>query len=487
VSRPGDLQGLPWPEGDPDGLRSAVSRLRGLAGSFDGARQQVGGASAAGWSGLGEASYSSGLTRASAAVSQLAGSLDTAAGALADLADRIEQAQRQVRDAAEKLRDARRDASLAEGRAETARREAISARATANLSPGAALSFADPLAQAADATEWRAATAESQARDARAEADRVERWAHRQAKEALDSVRAADRGAAGALEGTNLVPGGLGVGGPAAAAGGGAVWNFVYEWGLKPFNPYDSSMNANESKVKWGEYGSGVLFGASEWSSRYFSQTWMRTEPGYWQRAPRWVEPYTRSTPSGGITRVSGYMRRGVWAPSQTVADTATRAKWAGRATTLGRLGAAAALVTAGAGQYFADADNPNLDGAERTGRVVTQTATVGTASAVGGWGGAAGGAAIGTMICPGVGTVVGGVIGGIAGGGLAGGVVDHFNDSIVEWGGNAADDVADWGGDRIAEIDHGLDQAGDAIDSGLDKAGEVLDDLTPDVDLTPW
>ena len=229
------------------------------------------------------------------------------------------------------------------------------------------------------------------------------------------------------------------------------------------------SLTPGEANSKWGEYASGVLFGASEWTSRYASQNWMRYEPGYWSRAPRWVNSYTRSTPSGGTTTVSGYMRRGVWAPAREVADDAARAQWATRANWFGRAGAATALVTAGVGQYFADANNPNLDGSERTGRIAAQTVTVGGASALGAWGGAAGGAAIGTAICPGVGTVIGGVVGGIVGGGLAGGVVDHFNDTVVDWAGDVSNTVEDFGSD-LAE------GAGDLVDG----AGEVLDDLTP-------
>ena len=190
-----------------------------------------------------------------------------------------------------------------------------------------------------------------------------------------------------------------------------------------------------------GVWGAGIMFGTSEWTSRYASANWMRMEPGYWIREPRYVAPYTRSTPSGGTTRVSGYMRRGVWAPAQEVPDEAARAQWATRAKWFGRAGGAASLLTAGAGQYFDDMDNPNLNGAERTGRVAAQTATVGVAGAAGGWAAAVGGAAIGTAICPGVGTVIGGVIGGITGGALAGGLVDKFNDGIVDWAGGAADD----------------------------------------------
>jgi uncharacterized protein YukE len=460
VSPPGDLQGLPWPEGEPGALRSAASRLRGIAGGFDGAAATLGGATPAGWTGLGQASYSNTLAHAGTAVTHLSGAVDTAASALVDLAGVIEDAQDKVRRAAAKLKEARETDRRAQAAAEDARAEATSAHAAATLGT-APLTGVDPLLAAADAAEQRALTAEADAATAHAEAVRVERWAHDQADDAMDSVRRADGAGAAALDGTGLQPG-LAVGPAASASGAQAVWDFVYDAMLKPFNPYDPSLTPGERGTKWGEYASGVMFGTAEWASRYASENWMRTEPGFWTRPPRWVSSYTRSTPSGGTTTVSGYMRRGAWAPAREVADDAARAQWATRAKWFGRAGAVTAFATAGVGQYFADADNPNLDASERTGRIAAQTVTVGGASALGAWGGAAGGAAIGTAICPGVGTVVGGVVGGIVGGGVAGGVVDHFNDTVVDWAGDASNAVEDF------------------ADDAVDKAGEVLDDITP-------
>jgi hypothetical protein len=47
-------------------------------------------------------------------------------------------------------------------------------------------------------------------------------------------------------------------------------------------------------------------------------------------------------------------------------------------------------------------------------------------------------------------------------GGGLAGGVVDHFNDTVVDWAGDVSNDIEEGVGDLV------------------DGAGEVLDDITP-------
>jgi uncharacterized protein YukE len=478
VSRPADLEGLPWPDGEPGPLRGAAARLRGLQGGLSGAGSTIGAAAPSGWVGVAASSYGSTVAQAGDAVSYLEGTVHTAATALGDLADRIEEAQDEVRRASERLREARAEAADAQRRATVARAEASQARTAALLNPSP-LTFADPLAQAADAAEARAASAETLAADKQVDAERVERWAHAQANDAIKTVKIADAATAGALQSTGL-PMGPVVGGPPSVAGAQAVWGFVYDVALKPLNPFDPGYNDGERGAVFGGYGSGILFGASEWTSRYASKNWMRYQPGYWLREPRWVDSYVRSTPSGGTTTVSGYLRKGVWAPAEEVPDMATRAQWATRAKWFGRAGAAAAFVTAGVGQYFDDADNPNLDNAQRAGRVGAQTVTVGGAAALGGWGGAVGGAAIGTAICPGVGTVVGGVVGGIVGGGVAGGLVDHFNDSVVNWAGNATDDAWNWTSNA----------AGDAANwasSAASDVGDKLDSVTPWDGVAPW
>lgn len=467
MSAPPDLEGLPWPEGEPGALRAAAARLRGLSGGFEGARSTLEGATAPGWSGVAQASYTSTLTQATDAVGYLSGSADTAAAALSHLGDVIEHAQDRVRRAAARLHEARAAASRARATATQARDAANRAQANALIGPPVTGGL-DPLSAEADAAAGRALAAESAAADAEGEARMTETWAHGEADAALADVKRADGVCAGRLDGCGFGPR-IPIDGPALASGAQAVWNFVYEWGLKPFNPYDSSLSPGEGTTKWFEMGSGVLFGAAEWTNRYASENWMKTIPGYWAREPKWVAPYVRSTPSGGTTSVSGYMRKGAWVDATTVADDATRAELAARASQLGKGGAALAIVTAGVGQYFADANNPNLDASERTGRIIAQSATVGTASAAGAWAGAAGGAAIGTMICPGVGTVIGGVVGGIVVGGIAGGVVDHFNDAVVNWAGDFSNTVEDVGGNIV-------DGAKDLV-SG---AGDVLDDITP-------
>lgn len=477
MTRPDDLEGLPWPEGEPGPLRRAAGRLQALARTFSAERGALatGASPMAGWSGLAESSYSGALGQAGEAVDYLGTSLDTAGTALIDLAGVVERAQNVVRRAAARLRQARQAVSEAAKRAEAAQAEAVRARAQALLDPMAALSLgSNPLSQATAGAEGRAAATATAADEARAEAERVERWARAEAEEAVAAVRRADSSAARQLDGF-VAQIGLGMGPPATAASGGAaaLRGFLYDVLVKPFNPFDPTSSTSERQSVASSYASGFLFGTAEWTSRYAANNWMRYEPGYWLREPRWVGPYTRSTPSGGTTTLSGYLRKGAWAPAREVPDLTTRAQWATRAKWFGRAGIATAFVTAGAGQWLSDANDPNLETSERVGRTAAQTVTVGGASALGGWGGAAGGAAIGTAICPGVGTVVGGVVGGIVGGGVAGAVADELNDTVVSWAGDAANAVEDWAGEAASDVDEALDDAKDA-------AGDLLEDLTP-------
>ena len=236
MSAPADLEGLPWPDGEPGPLRSCASRLRGLAGGFDGAGTRLGGAVAPAWSGFAATSYSGTLGHAQAAVSHLGGSLDTAAGALAHLADVIEHAQHEVRVAAAKLHDARAAAARAQRIAQAARDDADRAHTAAALAPG--LMPGDPLSMQADAAERHALSTATTAGSLQQDAARVERWAHQEADDAVKRVKAADAHCASALEGTGMA-GGPALGGAATAAGAQSVWDFVYDVAGKPLNPWD--------------------------------------------------------------------------------------------------------------------------------------------------------------------------------------------------------------------------------------------------------
>jgi len=147
--------------------------------------------------------------------------LRTAAAALGNLARAIEEAQQTVAHAAARLHEARAAARRARAQATAAHADAQSARARANSSPASLASFGtDPLSQAAGHAEAAAGAAERRAQAAEAEAQHVEQWARGQAHHALESVRIADRAAAGALhDAGGAVVAALNAGGTALAAG----------------------------------------------------------------------------------------------------------------------------------------------------------------------------------------------------------------------------------------------------------------------------
>nr|WP_300149986.1 hypothetical protein [Propionicimonas sp.] len=113
----------------------------------------------------------------------------------------------------------------------------------------------------------------------------------------------------------------------------------------------------------------------------------------------------------------------------------ATVGKWAGRA------GTVVAFAASAWGQWSADADDPSLN----TGAKVARAATVGAATAAGGWAGAwAGaqvGAAIGTLGGP-VGAAVGGIVGGVIGGVIGSGVGQAAGDWLK---GAIGDTIGSW------------------------------------------
>src|SRR5690349_1895058 len=77
MSRPADLEGLPWPDGEPGPLRAAAGRLRGLGSGLSGASGTLGGATPSGWSGVAAGSYAATIAQAGDAVSYLEGTVQT--------------------------------------------------------------------------------------------------------------------------------------------------------------------------------------------------------------------------------------------------------------------------------------------------------------------------------------------------------------------------------------------------------------------------
>lgn len=202
MSAPADLEGLPWPDGEPGPLHTAAQRAGALAGQLEShGRALIGAAShPAGWSGVAESAFDGAVTLNASAIGVNAEALRTAATSLGNLAQVVREAQQTVRHAAAKLHEARAVAHRARSAATAAHADAQNARAQANSSATSLLSSGtDLLGQAADHAEAAAGAAERRAQAAEAEAQRIEQWARRQAHHAIESVRIADRAAAGAM------------------------------------------------------------------------------------------------------------------------------------------------------------------------------------------------------------------------------------------------------------------------------------------------
>jgi hypothetical protein len=214
--RPADLEGLPWPEGDPDGLSATAHRAAAFADQVEGhGLALVGYGDPLGWSGAAQASFA-GAGRAQAASARRTGAaFRTAAGALSHLARVVSDAQETVRDAASRLHDAREAADKATrlaGAARTAANDAHRDAAAASIADGGALAIRAQQAETtAQGLEGRAATARLHAQD-------VQGWAIRRAEHAVAEVQREDRSVASQLESVHLA-GGPGYA-PATAPGG---------------------------------------------------------------------------------------------------------------------------------------------------------------------------------------------------------------------------------------------------------------------------
>ncbi len=121
------VEGLPWPEGDADGLADAS---RTLTGAVDLVRTNAGRVEAthglvSGWQGDAAGAFASALTRESRMMQNSAGELATAAAALQRLSQVVEEAQQRVVALAEEVREAEAEASRAVARSAIADAAAI--------------------------------------------------------------------------------------------------------------------------------------------------------------------------------------------------------------------------------------------------------------------------------------------------------------------------------------------------------------------------
>jgi uncharacterized protein YukE len=158
-------QGLPWPEGDPGGLRAAARQLHAAAGGMRDVAAGVSAAAsgAAGWHGRAASAFAATIGTERSGIDASAGALEQAVGALHRLASAVEDAQTTVRALDEEVR-------IAEEEAARAAVAALSSRASGH------------------------------ATSARGHADAVRERAMRLAGEHCDTVSAADQTCAGAID-----------------------------------------------------------------------------------------------------------------------------------------------------------------------------------------------------------------------------------------------------------------------------------------------
>jgi hypothetical protein len=190
---PADLYGLPWPEGDPAGLRSVAADLGAVQDQLSAQLVPLRSAAASldGWAGDARSAFDHATGLAGAGLEDTTTVFQTAAGALSDLALKLEDAQLKVRQAAAGIGEAQEAATRAGHVAESARGTATSLAAGA-LTP----------AQAAAAVEadQQAHAAEQRFREAAESARWVASAAYEEARGAVETVHAADRATAGQLD-----------------------------------------------------------------------------------------------------------------------------------------------------------------------------------------------------------------------------------------------------------------------------------------------
>jgi hypothetical protein len=224
---PADLEGLPWPQGDPGALRGAAGRASSVASELD---SEAGGllnlADPLGWYGAAQSSFAGSVGRHSDTMSSAAGAFRQAASALNKLAGIVEHAQDRVTQAAKKLHDARTAAAQANSLAQGARQVATHARQAADNAeplPGmAGITGTSPLEAHAQQAEQTATNMETNASIAQGHAQDVQTWAISAARDAVHDVESGDRSTASEIESLGLA-GTAPPGSPSASIAGGSL------------------------------------------------------------------------------------------------------------------------------------------------------------------------------------------------------------------------------------------------------------------------
>lgn len=224
---PADLEGLPWPQGDPGALRQAAGKASAVASELDSeATGLLNLQDPVGWFGTAQTSFAGSVGAHSNTMSAAAGRFRQAASALNKLANTVEHAQGRVTRAAKKLHDARAAAAQAQSLAQGARQVATDARRAADAAPQlpgiAGVTTVSPLEAQAQQAEQTAGTMELKASGAQGHAQDVQTWAIGEARDAVHDVESADRGTAGEIESLGLA-GTPPPGTPSASIGSGSL------------------------------------------------------------------------------------------------------------------------------------------------------------------------------------------------------------------------------------------------------------------------
>ncbi len=204
--------GLPFPEGDPDGLRDSARRIGEAASAVSTTGHMTGWAAAAAtdWVGDAAASFRGAVGQVQAEMAAGSGSLERAGGAVARLATGIEDAQEEVGRLAAKVLAAEEAAEEAEARA------ILASIALAGASAAVDLLGSDPprgLVDARSDADDAAGRAQSGAAGAREHAADVRRQAQRRAKELCEDCERQDRTVASIVaDAAASAPTGIGIG-----------------------------------------------------------------------------------------------------------------------------------------------------------------------------------------------------------------------------------------------------------------------------------
>ena len=199
AAREGLTAGLPWPEGDPEGLEGAARSAGETAGLLRerGTALEGAGSTAAGWKGEAAQAFRVAVGDLNDEMARGAGALADAAAALSRLARVVSEAQELVLRLAEEVQEAEEEARQASERAAVAGVEATAKAAHLALAGDDA---SPALKSAARSAADDAASAESRASAAAERAREVRQRATRRAEDACADVRRADRATAAVVE-----------------------------------------------------------------------------------------------------------------------------------------------------------------------------------------------------------------------------------------------------------------------------------------------